>query len=96
MHISEKAAEKLKEIIAVQDNPQQTLLRISFNGFGWGGPRLSLTLDELTHKDDISMESQGITVVFNSDLEDYVAGSVIDYSESSQGFSIQSLGLSSC
>lgn len=34
MHISEKAAEKLKEIIAAQDNPQHTLLRIAFGGFG--------------------------------------------------------------
>ncbi|MPL63651.1 hypothetical protein SDC9_09292 [bioreactor metagenome] len=34
MHISEKAAEKIKEIIAAQNNPDQTLLRIAFGGFG--------------------------------------------------------------
>lgn len=98
MHISEKAAEKLKEIIAAQDNPDHTLLRIAFRGFGWGGPQLSLTLDELTHQGDISVESQGITVVYDSNLEHYVSDSVIDYSDSSfnRGFSIKSEGLSSC
>lgn len=34
MQISEKAAEKIKEIIAEQDNPQRTMLRIAFGGFG--------------------------------------------------------------
>lgn len=34
MQISEKAAEKLKEIISTQDNPDHTLLRVAFRGFG--------------------------------------------------------------
>lgn len=34
MQISEKAAEKLKEIIGKQNNPQGTMLRIAFGGFG--------------------------------------------------------------
>lgn len=98
MQISVKAAEKLKEIIATQDNPDHTLLRVAFRGFGWGGPQLSLTLDELTHEDDISIESQGITVVYDANLEQYVSDSVIDYSDNSlnRGFSIKSEGLSSC
>jgi len=34
MQISEKAAVKLKEIIGKQKNPQSTMLRIAFGGFG--------------------------------------------------------------
>lgn len=34
MQISQKAAQKIKEIIATQDNPDSTLLRVAFGGFG--------------------------------------------------------------
>jgi Fe-S cluster assembly iron-binding protein IscA len=32
--VSETAAEKLKETIAKQKNPQNTMLRIAFGGYG--------------------------------------------------------------
>jgi Fe-S cluster assembly iron-binding protein IscA len=32
--ISERAAAKLKETIAKQNNPDSTMLRVSFGGFG--------------------------------------------------------------
>ena len=32
--VSETAAEKLKEAIAKQKNPQETMLRITFGGYG--------------------------------------------------------------
>lgn len=34
LKVSEIAAEKLKEIIAKQKNPQNTFLRIAFGGYG--------------------------------------------------------------
>lgn len=34
MQISEKAAVKLKEMIAKQKNPENQVLRVSFGGFG--------------------------------------------------------------
>jgi Fe-S cluster assembly iron-binding protein IscA len=44
------------------------------------------------------VESQGITVVYNSDIEGYVQNSVIDYSNSwfERGFVIKGSMLSSC
>jgi len=98
MQISEKAAVKLKEIIGKQKNPQSTMLRIAFGGFGWGGPKLQLTLDELTHKNDKLTESQGIKIVYTHEIEQYIANSIIEYSDSflNRGFSIKGSSLSSC
>lgn len=96
--VSEVAAQKLKETIAKQKNPENTMLRIAFGGFGWGGPRLQLTLDELKNPNDVAVESQGITVVYDSAIEQYVSNSVVDYSNSwfERGFVIRGGRTSSC
>lgn len=96
--VSEIAAEKLKEAIAKQKNPENIMLRIGFGGFGWGGPRLELTLDELKNHSDIVVESQGITVVYDSGIEQYVRNSIVDYVNSwfEKGFVIRGGRTSSC
>lgn len=96
--VSEIAAEKLKKTISQKKNPENIMLRIAFGGYGWGGPRLELTLDELKNKNDIVIESQGITVVYNSNLEEQVRNSVVDYSNSwfERGFVIRGGRSSSC
>ncbi len=77
--VTEKAAEKLKEMTANQDSPNK-MLRVSFGGFGWGGPKLHLALDELSHDTDIVVESQGVKIVYDANIENYIANTVIDYS----------------
>jgi iron-sulfur cluster assembly accessory protein len=79
-------------------NTENAMLRVSFEGHGWGGPRLQLALDEVKNNDDVVINSEGINVVYNSDLEAYVNGSVIDYSNSwfNQGFTISGGSSSSC
>jgi Fe-S cluster assembly iron-binding protein IscA len=59
---------------------------------------LQLTLDELKNKDDVVEESQGITIVYSSDIEEYVHNSVVDYSNSwfERGFVIRGARTSSC
>lgn len=96
--ISQLAADKLKETISKQKNPEKVMLRISFGGFGWGGPRLELALDELKNQNDIFVESEGITIVYGSDIDPYVCNSVIDYSNSwfERGFVIRGGRTSSC
>lgn len=96
--VTEKAAEKLKEMIEVQKNPQNTMLRVSFGGFGWGGPKIELTLDELKNENDRIVESQGIVVVYIPELEEYISNSIIDYSNSffNRGFTIKGSKTSSC
>lgn len=96
--VSEIAAVKLKEIIEKKKNSDNQMLRIVFGGFGWGGPRLELTLDELKKPNDVVVESQGITVVYDSNLEDHVRNSVVDYANSwfERGFVIRGARSSSC
>ena len=96
--VTDIAAEKLNETIAKEKNPQSTMLRVTFGGYGWGGPKLQLTLDELKNEDDEIVESQGVKVVYESDLEAYLSNLVIDYSNKwfDRGFIIKGAGASSC
>jgi len=96
--VSETAADKLKEVIAKEKNSESIMVRVAFGGYGWGGPKLQLTLDELKNEKDIVVESEGITVVYNSEIEGYVQNSVIDYQDSwfGRGFVIRGSELSSC
>ena len=96
--VTEMAAEKIKQNISKEKNPEKVMLRISFGGYGWGGPRLQLTLDELKNQDDVVIESQGITVIYNSDIEEYVQDSIIDYSKNwfQRGLVIRGAKTSTC
>lgn len=96
--VTEMAAEKIKQNISKQKNPEKVMLRISFGGYGWGGPRLQLTLDELKNQDDVVIESQGITVIYNSDIEEYVQDSIVDYSKNwfQRGLVIRGAKTSTC
>lgn len=96
--VTEKAVKKLEELLANEKNAATKVLRISVGGFGWGGPSLQLTLDELNNEDDIVVESKGVKVVYDESIARFVTDSVIDYSASLfyRGFYIKREGLSSC
>ena len=96
--ITDTAAIKLKELISKKGSPSSTMLRISFGGFGWGGPKLQMTLDESKKRSDKIIESQGVKIVYEADLEDYVKDSVVDYSNSwfDKGFVLRGARSSSC
>lgn len=59
---------------------------------------MRLTLDELKGDKDKTVESNGVQVVYNSGLEDYLGDLSIDYQETGmqRGFIIQGRDLSSC
>lgn len=96
--MSKEAAEKFRNLITTSKNPGNTMVRVSFGGFGWGGPSLQLTLDELKNNEDKVVESEGISIVYESYLEDYIENSVIEYSNSwfQRGFVIKGGKTSSC
>lgn len=96
--VSKEAAEKFEIIRLKAKNSEKAMIRIGFGGFGWGGPKLQLTLDELKNEDDEIVESQGVKVVYESDLEAYLSKVVIDYSNKwfDRGFIIKGSGASSC
>ena len=96
--VSKEAAEKFEEIRLKAKNPENTMIRVSFGGYGWGGPKLQLTLDELKNEVDVVVESQGIKVLYEANLEAYLRDAVIDYSNSwfERGFVIKGSNTSSC
>lgn len=96
--ITEQAVKKFDEIRQKDESMANAMLRVNFGGYGWGGPKLQLTLDELKNNDDVVIKLEGITIVYNSNLEAYVNGSVVDYSNNwlNPGFNINSSNSSSC
>lgn len=98
VNVTKEAAKKFNELIQKAENPSNVMLRISFGGYGWGGPKLQLTLDELKDNNDVIDESQEVKVVYSKDLQRYLKDAVIDYSSNwfSKGFTINGAGTSSC
>ena len=96
--VSKEAAEKFEEIRLKANNPENTMMRVSFGGYGWGGPKLQLTLDELKKENDVMVESQGVKVLYANNLEAYLSDAVIHYSNSwfEKGFVIKGSSASSC
>ncbi len=96
--ITKKAIDKLKEDITKSENAEKIMLRIGFAGYGWGGPRFSLTLDELKKDNDIVEEREGIKIVFEENLRQFLNDTTIDYSNNwfTKGFSIRGGGASKC
>ena len=98
IRITDTAISKFKEISQKAGEPANAMLRVGFGGFGWGGPRFKLTLDESLHENDILIENGEIKVVYESKLNDYLETAVIDYSDSwfNRGFQIKGGGISRC
>lgn len=96
--VTKQAAEKFNEMKQRIKDPENAILRVAFAGYGWGGPKLQLTLDELKSSNDVIIKSEGINVAYSSDLKEYVDGSTIDYSNSwfTRGFTIFGGNSSSC
>ena len=80
--VTKEAKEEYNKIAGKARNSESTMLRIVLAGLGWGGPRFRLTLDELKNEDDIVEELDGIKIVYKSNYERFLKGSVIKYSNS--------------
>ena len=98
IRVTDKAVSKFKEVIQNAGEPANAMLRVGFGGFGWGGPRFELTLDESVNETDVLIENGEIKVVYDSQLNEYLETAVIDYSDSwfSRGFRIIGGGISHC
>jgi Fe-S cluster assembly iron-binding protein IscA len=57
-----------------------------------------MTLDESRKSNDMVIESQGVKIVYETDLEDYVKDSVVDYSNGwfDKGFVLRGARTSTC
>ena len=87
--LSESAQSKLAELLGAEEEPQ--MLRIAVTGGGCSGFQYALGFDTEVHPDDITHEQGGVTVVVDEVSAEYLAGSVVDFTDGLQGkgFSVE-------
>ena len=92
MKITEEALAALQPILAENTGK---LLRIIFEGFGWGGPKLGLALEEPEEKDIVEIDGQPL--MMTDAIQGFSQGQVLDFinDERGSGFFIKA-GQSCC
>ena len=96
--LTEKAAEKFKELAAETVDPKKQVLRVTFVGMCCGGPTWHLSLDGFRNETDRVDESRGVTIVYPEKKEKSLKNAVIDYSDKwyNQGFYLKGIRTSTC
>lgn len=84
--ITESAVEKLKDILAEENNPKLKL-RVFVQGGGCSGMSYGFTLDDVQAEDDWDIKSNGVNVLVDSMSGGYLQGAVIDYKDDAMGSS---------
>lgn len=77
--LTDKAKEKLRELLTTKENAK--MLRLYVVGYGWGGPSFGMALDE--PKDgDIELEVDGFNFLVEDSLSGVYDAFSVDYSDS--------------
>lgn len=82
--LTEKAATKVREIIAEREDKESLALRLFVQGGGCSGLSYGLALDSAKEDDNI-VELEGIKVLVDPQSARFVQGSEIDYKEALMG-----------
>lgn len=82
--ITQAAANKIKEVVNEEGNPDLKL-RMFVQGGGCSGFSYGFTLDEIQNEDDFDIEAFGIKVLIDSMSFQYVQNAEVDYSEDLSG-----------
>ncbi len=81
---SDSAANKVKELIAEEGNPNLKL-RAFVTGGGCSGFQYGFSFDEVQNEDDTTVEKNGVTLLIDPMSYQYLVGAEIDYTESIEG-----------
>jgi iron-sulfur cluster assembly accessory protein len=81
--LSDRAAGKIKELLAEHDNDEQAL-RVAVKGGGCSGFQYALAFDK-RKDDDMVFERDGVNVVVDKTSMQFVFGSEVDYVDGLQG-----------
>lgn len=81
---TESAANKVKELIVEEGNPDLKL-RVFVTGGGCSGFQYGFTFDEIANEDDTVMEKNGVTLLVDPMSFQYLSGAEIDYQEGLEG-----------
>jgi len=81
---TDSAAEKVKELIDEEGNPDLKL-RVFINGGGCSGFQYGFTFEEDVNDDDTKVEKGGVMLLVDPLSFQYLVGAEIDYTEGLQG-----------
>ena len=81
---SDSAANKVKELIQEEGNPELKL-RVFVTGGGCSGFQYGFTFDEVQNEDDAVMQKNGVTLLIDPMSYQYLTGAEIDYTEGLEG-----------
>jgi iron-sulfur cluster insertion protein len=84
LSFSDSAANKVKELIEEEGNPDLKL-RVFVNGGGCSGFQYGFTFDEVQNEDDAVMQKNGVTLLIDPMSYQYLSGAEIDYQENLEG-----------
>ena len=81
---SDSAANKVKELIEEEGNPELKL-RVFVTGGGCSGFQYGFTFDETQNEDDAAMQKNGVTLLTDPMSYQYLVGAEIDYKDDLNG-----------
>ncbi|HEY6130994.1 MAG TPA: iron-sulfur cluster insertion protein ErpA [Halioglobus sp.] len=84
INLSASAIKKVRDLVAEEEN-EQLKLRVFITGGGCSGFQYGFTFDELIADDDTALEADGVTLLVDPMSLQYLAGSVVDYTEGLEG-----------
>jgi iron-sulfur cluster insertion protein len=82
--ITDNAANKIREVIEEEGNPDLKL-RMFVQGGGCSGFSYGFTLDEVQNEDDFNIEAQGVSILVDSMSFQYVQGAEVDFKDDLTG-----------
>jgi iron-sulfur cluster insertion protein len=86
MKLESGAVEKLRDILAEENNPNM-MLRVFVQGGGCSGMSYGFTLDESKNEDDFDFAYEDVKVLVDSMSMQYLQGATINYKEDLMGAS---------
>jgi iron-sulfur cluster insertion protein len=84
IEITETAVEKIKDVLAEENNPDLKL-RMFVQGGGCSGFSYGFTLDDQQADDDWDIEKNGVHILVDSMSAQYIQGAKVDYKENDMG-----------
>jgi iron-sulfur cluster assembly accessory protein len=85
VNVTEKAADKIRELMAEEPEGDVAVLRIAVQGGGCSGFQYALGFDRGVQDGDNEIESNGVRVVVDPFSAPYLAGAEIDFVDALMG-----------
>ncbi len=82
--LTDTAADKVKTLIAAEDNPE-LVLRVAVRPGGCSGFSYEMFFDTDVADDDIKLDQDGVTVVIDPASAPHLGGAALDYKDGLQG-----------